>query len=368
MLIRMNKSKYHSEFNIVLDFLDQLLEYSVRHAEFNEIHFLAHFNGGESMGAGSWYLSKSKNIDGPVVSGYLALFNELSIQERRQLLDTFRNDICFFDKYDTSTFCFQSTKLSTKLKKALNGFIVPFYSQIFNKTGFDHIGTFSKLPFKRSYFFEGYQLENENVKLCPACLCEIDISQSIIADLDHYFPKHEYPAIAMLPDNLIPVCLACNERVKIQQDPLDTSVLPGAIQRAFIQSKHEAIDEMEIDIEFGTRDKFLVQLRSLSQEDTAIARVENFNRIYNLSGRWPGRLDNLYDALLSDLAEDNPDSKHLDQWLRNKLTRICISSGKGKRKLPLYYLRLKLVEILLKDSLKFKAALRDLRMRMIQED
>ncbi|MEO2258643.1 hypothetical protein ABGV43_17265 [Paenibacillus amylolyticus] len=190
----------------------------------------------------------------------------------------------------------------------------------------------------------------------------------MIADLDHYFPKHEYPAIAMLPDNLIPVCLACNERIKIQQDPLDTSTLPGAIQRAFIPYKHEAIDEMEIDIEFGTRDKFLIQLRSLSQEETAIARVKNFNRIYNLSGRWPGRLENLYDSILSDLAEDNPEREHLDQWLRNKLTKICISSGKGKRKLPLYYLRLRLIEILLNDPLKFKAALRDLEMRMLPED
>ncbi|MEK3702886.1 hypothetical protein MKY87_02080 [Paenibacillus sp. FSL R7-0198] len=364
----MNKSKYHNEFNIVLEFLDQLLEYSVRHTEFNEVSFLSHFNGGNTTGAGSWYLSKSKNNDGPVVSGYLALFNILSIPERSQVLDAFRNDIYFFNQYDTSTFCFQSTKLPTKLKKALNGFVVPFYSQIFNKTGFDQIGTFSKNPFNRSYFFEGYQLENVNVKLCPACLCEIDISQSMIADLDHYFPKHEYPAIAMLPDNLIPVCLACNERIKIQQDPLDTSTLPGAIQRAFIPYKHEAIDEMEIDIEFGTRDKFLIQLRSLSQEETAIARVKNFNRIYNLSGRWPGRLENLYDSILSDLAEDNPEREHLDQWLRNKLTKICISSGKGKRKLPLYYLRLRLIEILLNDPLKFKAALRDLEMRMLPED
>ncbi|MNW39912.1 hypothetical protein D3C74_170140 [compost metagenome] len=368
MLIRMNKSKYHTEFNIVLDFLDQLLEYSVQHAEFVEEHFLTHFNKGKSTGAGSWYLSKSNSFDGPVVSGYLGLFHELSIQERCQVHDAFRNDICFFDQYDASTFCFQSTKLSPKLKKALNGFIVPFYSLIFNKTGFDHIGTFSKHPFKRSYFFEGYQQENENVKLCPACLCEIDISQSLIADLDHYFPKHEYPALAILPDNLIPVCLACNERIKIQQDPLDTSAMPGAIQRAFIPYKHEAIDEMEIDIEFGTRDKFLVQLTASSKEDTAIARVENFNRIYNLSGRWPGRLDNLYDGLLSDLAEDNPDWEHLDQWLRIKLTGKRISSERGKRKLPLYYLRLKLLEILLNDSLKFKAALRDLRMRRIQED
>lgn len=52
MLIRMNKSKYHNEFNIVLDFVDQLLEYSVQHAQFVEKHFLAHFNAGKTNRSG----------------------------------------------------------------------------------------------------------------------------------------------------------------------------------------------------------------------------------------------------------------------------------------------------------------------------
>ncbi|MCR8633200.1 hypothetical protein [Paenibacillus radicis (ex Xue et al. 2023)] len=365
MLIRMNKSKYHDEFKIVLNFVDQLLDYSAMNQTFVSEHFLAHFNSGKPTGAGSWYLSKSRNSDGPVVSGYMGLFNALSIQERIQIREAFQNDICFYDQYDTVTFCFKSNKLPPKLKTALNQFIVPFYSQIFNKIGFDQIGTFSKHPFERSYFFEGYLQSNDNIKLCPACLCEIDLSKNLIADLDHYFPKHEYPALAILPDNLIPVCLSCNERVKLQQDPLDISANPGAIQRAFIPYKHEAIDELDIGIVFGTRDKFIVQLTTSSTEDVANARVNNLNRIYDLSGRWPGRLENMYDALLSDLAEDNPDWDNLDEWLKQKLSGKCHSSEKGKRKLPLYFLRMKLLETLLGDPIKFKAILRDLRMRRI---
>jgi len=73
-----------------------------------------------------------------------------------------------------------------------------------------------------------------------------------------------------------------------------------------------------LQLRFETRDKFIVKLTASSKEDTAIAGVENFNRIYELSGRWPGRLDNLYNGLLSDLAEDNPDWEHLDQ-LENQI-------------------------------------------------
>lgn len=361
MLIRMNKSKYHNEFNTVLDFIDRLLEYACLNQKFVKKKFLTHFNSGDSNGPGAWYLSKSRTKNGPVVAGYMKLFSDLTIQERILIRDAFRNDIHFHAQYDTDTFCFQSPMLSKKLKVALNRFIVPFYSEIFNKTGFDKIGTFSQYPFERSFFLKGYTENNkDNVALCPACLCELDITAELIADLDHYFPKHEYPALAIQPDNLIPVCLDCNERIKLQENPLDTAVTQGTIQRAFIPYKHEGIDEMDLEIMVL---KKTVQLKATSTEDAAVARVKNFNRIYNLSGRWPERLVNLYDSLMNDLAADDPDWNDLEPWFRRKLENRRVGSEKGKRNLPLSYLRMKLLDTLLVNTSQFNVALDDLRMR-----
>lgn len=74
--------------------------------------------------------------------------------------------------------------------------------------GYDTLHSDIKKQFKKEFF--------QNVeKRCPFCGQLLETSSKAasdvpIADLDHFFPKHEYPQFALLPQNLIPTCMECN--------------------------------------------------------------------------------------------------------------------------------------------------------------
>ena len=74
--------------------------------------------------------------------------------------------------------------------------------------GYDNLRADIKKQFKKEFF--------KNVeKRCPFCGQLLESSGKTTsdvptADLDHFFPKYEYPQFALLPENLIPTCIECN--------------------------------------------------------------------------------------------------------------------------------------------------------------
>ena len=65
-------------------------------------------------------------------------------------------------------------------------------------------------------------MEKTDLKVCPYCNISYTYSrgQTVTAQLDHFFPKSEYPILALCFYNLVPSCPACN---KIKSD--DTKVM-----------------------------------------------------------------------------------------------------------------------------------------------
>ena len=63
------------------------------------------------------------------------------------------------------------------------------------------------------------------IKVCPYCnASEIGIVESkgkhiSLVDCDHYFSQEKYPYLALALANLVPCCMACNERIKLRGVP-----------------------------------------------------------------------------------------------------------------------------------------------------
>jgi hypothetical protein len=97
--------------------------------------------------------------------------------------------------------------------KELRGSGIPPY--LFSDTG---------TAFKAQTFLESFRNENTFLCVCPACDDEgyYTISEgSILAEIDHYFPKSVYPHLAIHPFNLVPLCHGCNSWIKGDRDPLE---------------------------------------------------------------------------------------------------------------------------------------------------
>lgn len=77
---------------------------------------------------------------------------------------------------------------------------------------------------KRKKRWSAYKLCNTLAyRVCPYChyahmLVTEEGKKSIRPDLDHYYPQHRYPYLALSLQNLIPSCSVCNSRLKGGED------------------------------------------------------------------------------------------------------------------------------------------------------
>lgn len=104
---------------------------------------------------------------------------------------------------------------------------------------------------------------DEAEKECSGCKQEINGQTKVVntAQLDHFFPKDNYPLFAVSFYNLIPSCYSCNH-VKSNKDlkysPYDTSFPFDDVKFTYIPKSVDEIkikiDSHDIDFENGIRD------------------------------------------------------------------------------------------------------------------
>ncbi|PHD71683.1 hypothetical protein COF64_22790 [Bacillus sp. AFS043905] len=363
MLLHIRKSSHNGELEKVSNFIIRLLKFSVEHRKYDKSSFLRQF-GQE----GEWYLSKSRKANGPVLSGFLSLF-QLSIKDRKKLLRAYLNDIQFHKYYESEDFKLKSFNLNQNLRTALNNFLVPFYENIFNKKGFKNIEGLSHSPFSRVEFLEGYKLINgKSIKICPICCGEIEWIDDINScELDHYFPKSIYPALAIAADNLIPMCHTCNSKAKLGENPLNFNN-KGAIRNAFIPFVHTGMDEITVSFKFGKKRKFEVQITPKNPKDPSAKsvkhKIENFDRIYKVSDRWAGKIEWLYDSFMYELTERHGNNINTIQSLQKEIETQKNTAELGEKHIPFKYLNRCFFESVLNTQVMQKAVMADYNKRL----
>ncbi|MBW4565165.1 MAG: hypothetical protein KME32_29530 [Mojavia pulchra JT2-VF2] len=120
----------------------------------------------------------------------------------------------------------------TPWQEAASNFLIGFYENVLREaasprkrnSGFPEYIFSGDNPssFGAQDFLKAFQATNPTLFICPAC-DEAKYSTKagdIRTDIDHYLPKSKYPHLACHPYNLVPSCLACNQRIKKTTDPL----------------------------------------------------------------------------------------------------------------------------------------------------
>lgn len=151
---------------------------------------------------------------------------------KEDILKAFENDIKFSSAFDhTSAKPFQligvnDWKDRKDITKAVRGFFEIFYAPTFYKNA----GYFITLPnqkqthFHKDEFLQAFREANDDVEVCV--MCDGSLGKP---EVDHFYPKGEYPTLSCHYLNLIPICKDCNSRsvkgeklaLKITQDPAE---------------------------------------------------------------------------------------------------------------------------------------------------
>jgi hypothetical protein len=145
-----------------------------------------------------------------------------------------------------------------------------------------------------------------NLKTCPYCnrnwISHVTNENGIVKhyfDIDHYFPKYEYPWFALSFYNLIPSCTICNQRIK------------GKKKLNLLDHLHPYLDDFDelvkfnvptnsLDVFFDKNVKIeldIIPRPPLINEDENFKRAKNHYEFFNLKNLYEIHLDYVRELL-----------------------------------------------------------------------
>jgi hypothetical protein len=235
--------------------------------------------------------------------------------ERKLLEQAVRNDRQFDVNVDSQSFRFQYPGLPAHVRKRSKLLLAAFYDTLL-KNGFlvtRNDGT--TLVVDRRLLEQGFFERNKGIRACPACM-EVEISlapddAATTTDCDHYLPKTLYGPLAIHPQNLVFICMLCNQRRKGQHDPLvgsgsshiqiEQRTEAGLLRRRYLPYRRSAWSELRI--------KFAREGVTLTADtDLARERVANLDRVFELASVWSDVLPRAEREMFEEL--DGPPTKN----------------------------------------------------------
>ena len=225
------------------------------------------------------------------------------------ILPAFRNDIAFPQSFSKTGFPLLFSSCAKPIKDAIQS-LMEYCYDYFSKSGFpDPVHGIRKLNLNRKWFLACHVSSNTKLCVCPVCdgpqeMVPVNfgtkrkpLRKAIpINDLDHFFPKSQYPFFSLHPANLIPSCKNCNFYFKGTEDPLTNgggrAVLSDAFLHTYYSFQGRAIRQL------GTIEVSRVKLKAnefgvriVDANRGATRRVETAERVFKLTERWRLRLE-----------------------------------------------------------------------------
>jgi len=183
-------------------------------------------------------------------------------------------------------------------------------------SGYEKLDSSIKKQYKKEFF--------KNVeKRCPFCGQLLESSGKAAsdvpsADLDHFFPKFEYPQFSLLPQNLIPTCMECNRIEKHRK-----SILPNEFKLALEElgllkifqqhpnSHFKLYTSLSLDctnkLFIKTKNKYvqkIIELYALEERFKNI-KDKSFNVLWNIIHHSDIRSPESLERLLENIASSN---------------------------------------------------------------
>lgn len=182
--------------------------------------------------------------------------------------------------------------------------------------GYEKLSSDIKKEFKRDFF--------RNVeKRCPFCgqLLETSgksASDVPTADLDHFFPKHQYPQFALNPQNLIPTCMECN-RIEKHIKTITPHEFKEALENLKLYKAFEKHPESHfkiynaLDYDFNSsniinsENKSVLRLVSLYGLEERFRNIKNksFNILLNIVRNFEIKTPESLERFLENMASSN---------------------------------------------------------------
>lgn len=146
------------------------------------------------------------------------------------------------------------------------------------------------------------EANGENGRVCPVCVREnlFGIGEG---EVDHYFPRKQFPALALHPYNLLPVCRDCNgPRGKHTKSPVDASDAgPGELRTVFLPYLRPGKDEIAFAVSEDAS-RHIVMKPGPGGDAGTEKRIANMERLYDLGRRWSRVFPYVYEDVRAELS------------------------------------------------------------------
>jgi hypothetical protein len=212
--------------------------------------------------------------------------------DRALLAAAIKNDRRFDQNVDSNSYRLQYPGLSARIREHATPLLVAFYERVRSRG----IAVLSEggdeLMINREMLERGFFERNAGIRACPVCMeAEIALSAEGAAsttDCDHYLPKYLYGPLAVHPQNLVFICLLCNQRRKGRRDPLTglganaaraRRIAAGALRTSYLPYRRPALPELKVTF---TREGVTLG----AETPSACERVANLDRVFGLARAW----------------------------------------------------------------------------------
>lgn len=225
--------------------------------------------------------------------------------QKQQLLDAFRQDHRLLDNFGDGA----GQKLlgipdgflkSARMKDSIRGFLEAFYDPLFYKDAGYLIKTADAdviREFHKDEYLKHYKTTNRNVRVCPYCDGQLGNPPQI----DHFYPKSDYPQLSCHPLNLVPICAACNSRTnKGTKTPLDLNAPDQTASwfHPFLRSSNR-----RFSIRFNSSDSTPTHVALHGQDVLDQQRIDNWCKLVNLQTRWQDEFERKVQAAQGKLRK-----------------------------------------------------------------
>lgn len=231
-------------------------------------------------------------------------FETLDYKNSNEIIDDYRKDIFSFIKLPEN---FSFIKNKSDGHKKLSEMLI---------RGYENLDTAIKKQYKKEFF-------KRVEKRCPFCGQLLESSGKAdsdvpTADLDHFFPKFEYPQFALLPQNLIPTCMECNRIEKHKK-----LILPSEFKLALeelnllkvFQNHPNSHFKLFTSLSFDYTSKLFIKTKSKSvkkiielyglEERFKNIKAKSFNILFDIIRYSDIRSPESLERLLGNMASSN---------------------------------------------------------------
>ena len=293
MVLKINQAEWGNGMHVRMTFARNIFEYASTTAVFDKNIYL------KKHSVHADFIKNSKIIDA------IDKIYDLAQNERKELYIAFCNDCDYYKNINNTEYRFK--EITKKQKYIMENFM-------------------SELIYKkeeRAAYLEEYS--NINKQYCPICRSAVAFKAGR-GHIDHYFPKSEYPALMIHPKNLVPTCSDCNgPSAKHTKNPIhDDDIDKHQLLTVFIPYLRQAADEVRYSINEDSRKRVVEILPGRQADDYTEKRIQNLERLYNLSEIWSVHLETSYESLAAECKNKRLSNERIPKCieLRNILNNL----------------------------------------------